>query len=634
MGRLTPSLQRAFQQAAKVASADARLADTTDLLRALFGESDSAAAKILQQAGIHQAHLPAAEDEGDGGVFSGGLTRTVERAGYLAAGLPQFSSSQVLLSLLREESGSAGRWLREQDLESKVVDWQQYQDPRESPTVAKGPHEEQFIWLVYMLVFFGFQLSGDWWAHQVLCFCAVLWLPNAILYWTTPGGWIRLSPECPRCHRQCEFAGMFDPDTGLCRPCGRAVASTPAHRYVAIVAGISAVSAGVALIGADASPWLRVLGLMCTNILLTIVLRAAFNLVHEFGHALAAVLLGKRVLSVHFGSGPVVVKSRIAGVWWYLHFPLQGGLTTIVPGSSNSHKLASFLFVAAGPATHFIFLLLLWKFAGPELNLALNEASVWSTQSNLLAVAFYVNIVALVVNLVPSNVVLANGQQVPNDGKRLWAALSGSPHASQKLQQQLCYVLADMYANYGNLEAQLALFRSPAFSVEPDTGLQMSEMLLLLRMKRQAEALKIAKTFGEPVGDSPEERALVANSLAWVFLKCGETPTADRLSSTAIELFPTLVSAWGTRGEVLLALGRFEESRELLTKAAHQHYSHDSLCYNLSALARLAALESDQAEYDRLRGLVQLLDPLFDLPSSMQEQLAELADQGLQAAQV
>ncbi len=34
--------------------------------------------------------------------------------------------------LLREESGSAGRWLREQDLESKVVDWRQYQDPQES----------------------------------------------------------------------------------------------------------------------------------------------------------------------------------------------------------------------------------------------------------------------------------------------------------------------------------------------------------------------------------------------------------------------------------------------------------------------------------------------------------------------
>ncbi len=91
---------------------------------------------------------------------------------------------------------------------------------------------------------------------------------------------------------------MFDPDTGLCRPCERAVAKSPAHRYLVVVVAISAVAAGVSWLEPHSGTWLKALGLISLNMLLAIGLKAVFTVFHELGHALMARFWEQRVLSI------------------------------------------------------------------------------------------------------------------------------------------------------------------------------------------------------------------------------------------------------------------------------------------------------------------------------------------------
>ena len=93
-------------------------------------------------------------------------------------------------------------------------------------------------------------------------------------------------------------------------------------------------------------------------------------------------------------------------------------------------------------------------------------------------------------------------------------------------------------------------------------------------------------------------------------------------------MLPTYSNAAGTRGEVLLARGNFEQARTLLWQAVRGTYGAESAAANLSALVRLAALESNQPEFDRLQQLARLLDPRCRLLDTMDDYLVQARQRG------
>jgi len=138
------------------------------------------------------------------------------------------------------------------------------------------------------------------------------------------------------------------------------------------------------------------------------------------------------------------------------------------------------------------------------------------------------------------------------------------------------------------------------------------------RYARAAEHLRVA--LATLVGPS----ALLgraANSLAWADLMQGDAallPEADRWSAKAIELLPDEPAVQGTRGTVLLGLGRLDEGIALLERSEQGTTEQgtkrpQARALDLAALALGEALRGDSGRARALLAKVHALDPRCEL---------------------
>jgi len=594
---LTASLRQAIGEAAKTAARRGAQATTADLLEALVGERNSAAYQILEQASLLNRTLPTPADEGDGGAFSASLDQVLHRAAHLALGNPLIGTQHVLQGLILESKGVAGQWLREQGLDSKSLDWQSSADPPASVAEPLPPYAARILLTLCVGICFVSGLVGLGFAPLV----ALIYLPTTIRAWIEVVPWTRSANKCPRCRRECELRAMFHHQTGLCRPCERTVAGQPGHRYwqlVMLLLGLTMLSYGFQLAVAP----------LLANFCATLLLFAFSSLWHELGHAVVAWFCGYRLLSIHLGRGVPFACKALRGVWCYIHLPLMAGLTTALPRQWKGYRLRALAHCLAGPLANLLLAWLLWPMVRdlPEWNLARRWISVFDP----LLTLFYINIAMAIVNLIPGKSWLDSQCCVQTDGGQAWGLLKSGVRDSPKFFQQMAYLLSLFYGRLHNYEAQLELLESAIRLGPGDPHLQSSKMLLLLKMGRTDTALDLARQTAEIDSDAiPEERGAIANNLAWCYYLAGEMEEADRLSAQALELMPSFANAQGTRGEVLIALGRLDEGQELVWKAARAAFCATSAAINLIALARLASLRSDREEFDRLCLLAQQLDP-------------------------
>lgn len=618
MSEFNATAERALTQAVDRAAARKSRPTTLDLLQALRSQQNSAAWQVLSQAQLLSCPLPEPEDEGDGGIISACLLRATEQAAYVEAGALFLGTQHLLQGLLLEEEGVGGRWLREKGLQVEAIDWQNLEDPVETPPSAPHPLLQKLSWTGVVGVWFGLGLLPHRYFALTECYglVALMYLPNLIRNWVVGRTWVRSGKNCSRCQRECELPSMFDPQSGLCRPCQRAMERQPGRDYLLILA-----AAGVVASLAWGFQW-EVAPLLA-NFTAALILLVLATFLHEMGHALVAAVCGDRVLSIHLGRGVVEGCRRVGRTCWFLHLPLLGGLTVNLPGRLAGYRIKSILFALGGVTVNFFTAWLLWRNlqSQPEWNLSLR----WLTAFDPALTFFYLNLTMGIANLIPADIRLESGRLIPNDGKGVLLHLQTPSADSPKLRQQMALLQCGMYATYENVEAQWEVLQTALERDPSEPTLKTSEMLLLLELGRLTEALVVCRDIPECRADAtPAEKGARANNLAWCHYKCGELVEAERLSARSLEGLPNHPNVCGTRGEVLLALGRFEEGRELLWKAVRSSHEAPSAAHHLSALVRLAALQSDQVEFVRLRELALLLDPSVEIPETMELQVAEV----------
>jgi predicted Zn-dependent protease len=116
------------------------------------------------------------------------------------------------------------------------------------------------------------------------------------------------------------------------------------------------------------------------------------------------------------------------------------------------------------------------------------------------------------------------------------------------------------------------------------------------------------------LGDSEAEigsEGLLQNNVAWIDLMIGDPALlaeADQFSEQALAAAPSVASFKGTRGSVLVELGRIDEGVPLLEQALRENVHRHSKALNACYLALVAARRADKTAARRYIDLAKRHD--------------------------
>jgi hypothetical protein len=318
---------------------------------------------------------------------------------------------------------------------------------------------------------------------------------------------------------------------------------------------------------------------------------------HELAHAAVAKACGLRVFGVCIGlSGPTVWKRTVWGTEIQIKWLPFEGLTLVAPRSLRLYRLRFALSVAAGPLTNGLLALGAYHFVHASSNVVIGPF-VWA---NLFIVA---------ITLLPWRHATPRGI-VSSDG----LAILSAPFTSER-------VIKDRHAAYFALEG-LQRVQSKNYQAAIDwtqmglreyPGDKVSRSVLGLAQLglNQFDAARATFIAGlEAAGTDLSHRAIFLNNIAWTDLSMEDLTRleeADRYSEEAMHLLPWVSIIRGTRGSVLVELGRLEEGISLLTAGNDQ--SEDprsqatSECFLAIGRARQGNRDQGRGHLERARKL-------------------------------
>jgi Peptidase family M50 len=281
---------------------------------------------------------------------------------------------------------------------------------------------------------------------------------------------------------------------------------------------------------------------------------------HEAGHFLCARLCAVPVRRVSIGIGPRLARFRLGEVQFDLRLLPLGGRVAISPPLA-ARKLAMLLFLLGGVLGNVALLALV-------MSLAATGARPEHAGTPLKAI-IGVQLFLVAVSLLPFRVKV-DGVEVGSDGLQLLQLL-WSPRAEPTEAARL---YAEMLAAYSSPNAP-----------RPVTSPAAARLIALINDPRQWGDADATRTHLEALEHelagnlSLEEELLALDSLITIGLILGDPPLRARLdqwSRRALQLGPHIPTLRGSRGAVLVELGRCEEGKALLAGFAVAEGSFDA----------------------------------------------------------
>ncbi|WP_013325606.1 tetratricopeptide repeat protein [Gloeothece verrucosa] len=270
---------------------------------------------------------------------------------------------------------------------------------------------------------------------------------------------------------------------------------------------------------------------------------------HEMGHLLAAKTVGFNPYFVRVGTGPKILQLKLFKSIFELRTYPSSGITYISNLSLDRLKPKLLLMYLGGPSVNCFFLLILNKICHSRLfNLDISWYII------IQGLAFF-EFLLLVTNLIPLESVLY-GRSCPNDGKQIFNALT-------KNKQQLMQILLGL-ARY---EASQSTTVTPWFNKD----LNKLQILFQAQTEFQQKNFEQAVNLLEQLLKAPElanrERIYLIDLLASIVINYGEKKylsKAERWSAEALSLDNDIKTLQGTRGSILIELGKYQEGKEML----------------------------------------------------------------------
>ncbi len=371
----------------------------------------------------------------------------------------------------------------------------------------------------------------------------------------------------------------------------------------------------------------RAIGLVSGNLLLLQLLSFCVVIpVHEIGHALVGRLVGLDVVAIILGHGRVVWTGRLAGISIELRDgPIIMGATLFDTSKSTWLRCRLFAAVLGGPLANLACALWIWRFLGPwpdVVKLAGGLAPlVWLCVGNWIV---------LVASLVPQR----NPSGRWSDGAQLfWLVFR------RRLDLRGLRLTAELHEWNRRRDAgdavgahALALAMRARHPDLPSLATLVGIALIDSGSLDDARAILLS------VLEHPEEpsvHAMQQNNVAFIDFVIGADELrdeADALSAAAIASHPKAASVLGTRGSVLVWLGRADEGISLLEQSFAANEIARDRATNACALAMGYNALVDTNAATRWLEIARRLDPRCGLLDRATAELASADDLRLRAA--
>jgi membrane-associated protease RseP (regulator of RpoE activity) len=328
---------------------------------------------------------------------------------------------------------------------------------------------------------------------------------------------------------------------------------------------------------------------------------------HELGHAWMARLTGMRVFKIYLGSGKTLFTFRMLGFDSELRTLPTGGVVVAAHRNLKRLRVNQFAFVLAGPVMNLLLAAVAWVFISP--------GALWSFQPlshgfQPELAFFYANVMVLLENLWPRDVATIFGQ-IPTDGKQLFQAFFLSPE-KRELHHAEGFVM-EAAASHQQGDYQVARrWVEDGLNLYPDNMALLNwNGMIALGHGEYRTARHCFLTLLNRISQEPLTRAILLNNIAYANSFLGDEDLlkeADEFSLEAMAAMSWAPAIRGTRGAVLVAMGKFDEGLSLLreTMAQAEDPSHkaqnacliaegESRCGNISA-ARAYVEEARQLD--------------------------------------
>ena len=332
---------------------------------------------------------------------------------------------------------------------------------------------------------------------------------------------------------------------------------------------------------------------------------------HELGHALAAKLVGFRVFRIEIGSGRILWAWKLWGFRWIIHALPMGGFAYAAARSARAFRIRQIIFVLGGPVSNGLLVVALFPYllGGEQLFTGRFDGF------DPVRMIWLINLADVLFTLWPHLAHSSRGV-VPNDGLIIWRTLTGEYKWLKEHRVDTTVSECDDLAKGHKHQEAFELVERALMEFPDDLSLLYCRASLLIGLRRLEAALAAFRSMLGIPGLQLQWRAISLNNLAYTIVLLDDRsllPVADDYSSEAMKLAGWIPHLKGTRGEVLVELGRFTEASELLWAAYREHEEAENRAINLAYLSKSAYLQNEPLQAMQLITEAQRLDPQNDV---------------------
>jgi Peptidase family M50 len=319
---------------------------------------------------------------------------------------------------------------------------------------------------------------------------------------------------------------------------------------------------------------------------------------HELGHAIAAWLLGLRVFNVVFGSGKQVFKFHLFGTLFSFHWLPLGGLTRVAPRSLRWWRVKFLLMVLAGPAANAIIALTI-------LFISRHRGGV-PVPAQLFLIA---NAVVFVSNLIPRRFRTRN---LDSDGLQIIGVFFENREKMEQAHAAWFVLEAAVQRDeYKDAEGAAEWCKKGLALYSNDVQLLNMSGTLCLDRCDYARAREIFRQLLPRESKLPGWRYIILNNIAYADALVDDPsllPEADAYSEEAYRNIPWAYFAIGTRGTVLVEMGKYEEGIKLLKESIEKSDDLRSKALNTCNVSIAHARLGDYEQADKYLKLARQMD--------------------------